>query len=251
MYQVALEVFEGPLDLLLHLIEREELDITAVSLALVTDQYLAYLATIRERSAAQLADFLQVAGRLLVIKSRVLLPRPDDDLADDDQLESEDDLVAQLREYKRFKQTASVLREIEERGRKAYSRAVPAPKLEPRLRPGDVSVDELVSALQQLLDAQPDTKPVDGVVSPISVHIGDCIARILDRVQRYPRARFSTLLRSARSRLEIIVTFLALLELIKQQRVRATQERSFGEVYLEMREPDEGFENEVETIYEP
>ena len=71
------------------------------------------------------------------------------------------------------------------------------------------------------------------MVAPLSVHIRDCIALILDRVARYPRARFSTLLRSARSRQEVIVTFLALLELIKQQRVRASQERPFGEIYLE------------------
>ena len=91
-----------------------------------------------------------------------------------------------------------------------------------------------------MLDAQPPTQPVDDVVAPLSVHIRDCIVLILDRVTRYPRARFSTLLRSARSRQEVIVTFLALLELIKQQRVRASQERPFGEIYLEARCPDPG-----------
>jgi segregation and condensation protein A len=240
VYQVELEVYQGPLDLLLRLIEREELDITNVSLAAVTDQFLAYLADVRERSAAHLADFLQVAGRLIVIKSRVLLPRPEEPLEAEEPAIDEDDLVAQLREYKQFKLRAEGLRAIEESGRRTFSRAVPAPRIEPQLQPGDASLRDLVAAFRQVLEAHPPLQPVDGVVSPISVHIGDCIKTILDRVGRYPRARFSTLLRSARSRLEMIVTFLALLELIKQQRVRATQDRAFGEIYVEEREPEQG-----------
>ncbi|MHB1317726.1 MAG: segregation and condensation protein A [Anaerolineae bacterium] len=252
-YRVDLEVYQGPLDLLLRLIEREELDITTVSLAVVTDQYLAYLAEVRERSAAQLADFLQVAGRLLVLKSRVLLPRPEEQAEGDELLADEDDLVAQLREYKRFKETAAKLREIEASGFRTYPRAAPPPRIEPRLKPGEVGIEELVAAFRQVLDAQPPTQPVDDVIAPLSVHIRDCIVLILDRVARYPRARFSTLLRSARSRQEVIVTFLALLELIKQQRVRASQERPFGEIYLEAREPEPGVTTdimELETSYD-
>lgn len=252
-YQVELEVYQGPLDLLLRLIEREELDITTVSLAVVTDQYLAYLAEVRERSAAQLADFLQVAGRLLVLKSRVLLPQPEEQAEGEELLTDEDDLVAQLREYKRFKETAAKLREIEASGLRTYARAAPPPRMEPRLNPGEVGIEELVAAFRQVLDAQPPTQPVDDVIAPLSVHIRDCIALILDRVARYPRARFSTLLRSARSRQEVIVTFLALLELIKQQRVRASQERPFGEIYLEAREPEPGLAidtTELETSYD-
>jgi segregation and condensation protein A len=244
-YQVELEVYQGPLDLLLRLIEREELDITTVSLAVVTDQYLAYLAQVRERSAAQLADFLQVAGRLLVLKSRVLLPRPEDQTDGDELLIDEDDLVAQLREYKRFKETAEKLRAMEQAGQRTYHRAAPPPRLAPRLNPGDVSINELVAAFRQVLESRPRTEPVDGVVPPLSVHIGDCMMLILERVARYPRARFSTLLRSARNRVEVIVTFLALLELIKQQRVRASQERPFGEIYVEGRVPDTGLETET------
>jgi segregation and condensation protein A len=247
-YRVDLEVYQGPLDLLLRLIEREELDITTVSLAVVTDQYLAYLAEVRERSAAQLADFLQVAGRLLLLKSRVLLPQPEAPADGDELLTDEDDLVAQLREYKRFKETAARLREIEASGLRTYPRAAPPPHMEPRLNPGDVGIDELVAAFRQVLDAQPPTQPVDDIVAPLSVHIRDCIGLIMDRVARFPRARFSTLLRSARSRQEIIVTFLALLELIKQQRVRATQERPFGEIFLEARVPDPGVTGETEEL---
>ncbi len=234
-YQVELEIFKGPLELLLRLIQRQELDITAVSLAVVTDQYLAYLAELQQRSAGQLADFLQVAGRLLVIKSRVLLPRPEDD--EEDEAEPEDDLVLQLREYRRYKETAAKLRVIEEAGLRTYPRAAPLPRVEKRLALGEASVADLVAAFRQVLEAHPDAQPVDGVVAPIAVHIGECIERILDRVEHYRRARFSSLMRGARSRLEVIVMFLAMLELIKQQRVRVVQEQLFGEIYLEAREP--------------
>jgi segregation and condensation protein A len=237
-YQVELEIFHGPLELLLRLIQREELDITLVSLAVVTDQYLAHLAEMQQRTAAQLADFLQIAGRLLVIKSRVLLPRPEDAEGEEEEPEAEDDLVFQLREYKRYKDTAARLRAIEETGLRTYPRAAPLPRIEKRLAPGEASVADLVAAFRQVLEAHPEAQPVDGVVAPLTVHIGECIERILDRVARYRRARFSTLMRGARSRLEVIVTFLAMLELIKQQRLRAVQEQLFGEIYLEARQPD-------------
>ncbi len=250
-YRVELDVYQGPLDLLLRLIEREELDITAVSLALVTDQYLAHLAEVQERSAAQLADFLQVAGRLLVIKSRALLPRTEDQEEMEDMAVDEDSLVEQLREYKRFKETAAVLKEIEESGRRTYARATPPPRPEPHLKPGEATIDDLVAAFRQVLEARPPSQPVDGVVAPLQLHVGDYMSLILERVQRYPRARFSTLLRAARSRLEVIVTFLALLELIKQQRVRVLQERPFGEIFLEARTPDPGVEAEATSEVEP
>ncbi|MBC7236533.1 MAG: segregation/condensation protein A [Chloroflexi bacterium] len=236
-YQVSLDIFEGPLDLLLRLIEREELDITRISLALVADQYLAHLDQVRHASAASLADFLLIAARLLVIKSRVLLPRPEEPEEEEEE-DWESDLVDQLREYKRFKEAAAWLRQIEEAGRRAYPRVAPPPRLEPRLQPGEASIEELLAALKRVLDARAPTPPVDGIVSPMTVHLADCIAAILSRVRRARRVRFSFLMRTARSRLEIVVTFLALLELIKQQQVRATQERPFGEIYIERREPD-------------
>ncbi|HHX64720.1 MAG TPA: segregation/condensation protein A [Chloroflexi bacterium] len=240
-YRVSLDVFEGPLDLLLRLIEREELDITLVSLAVVADQYLAHIAEMRELSAANLAEFVVIAARLVVIKSRVLLPRPEDEEDDQDE-EWGEDLVERLREYKRFKDAALRLRNIEELGRHAYPRVAPPPQIERPLKPGEVTVDELIDALRRVLAARPAAPPVDDVVAPIVVRIGDCVRNIERMVRRYGRVRFSTVMRRARSRLEVIVTFLAMLEMIKQQRLRAVQERSFSDIYLEEREPDPGAE---------
>jgi segregation and condensation protein A len=236
-YQVSLQVFEGPLDLLLRLIEREQLDITLVSLALVTDQYLAYIVQLEECSAANLAEFLVIAARLLVIKSRVLLPQPEErkPVEEDDWA---DDLVERLREYKRYKITAAKLRQIEEQGRHVFPRMAPPPKVERKLQPGEVSLAELAEAFRRVLTAHPPAPPVDQVVSPIVVSIAECIQRVIERVGTSRRVRFSSLMGEARSRLEIIVTFMAVLELTKQQRVRLVQEDLFGEIYVSARQPD-------------
>ncbi len=134
-YQVKLPVFEGPLDLLLHLIEREELDITEVSLAQVTNQYVDYLAQFGERQLDNLADFLVVAAKLLLIKSRVLLPQPPLTSTSEEE-EDADDLVRQLIEYKRFKEAALRLAEIEALGLHSYIRLAPVPRLEKIRRSG-------------------------------------------------------------------------------------------------------------------
>lgn len=236
-YRVTLDVFEGPLDLLLRLIEREELDISRVSLSLVADQYLAHVAQLSETSAANLADFLVIAAKLVLIKSRALLPKMEEEQEEDRDEEGEE-LEHQLREYKRFKEAAQALRQIEERGLKTYPRIAAPVQPQQRLEPGSVTLADLVAACKRALEAHPIAQPVDQVVAPIVVHIADCIKTITELLRRHRRLRFSTLMRRARSRLEIIVSFLALLELLKQQRLVAVQECTFGEIYIEPRVPD-------------
>lgn len=235
-YRVSLEVFEGPLDLLLRLIEQERLDITLISLALVADQYLAYISRLQEASAANLADFLAIAARLLVIKSRVLLPRPSEP-EEERGPELGDELVDRLREYKRYKVAAETLRALEEANRRSYPRVVPPLKMEPRLEPGGTSLKALAEAMRKVLVAHPPMPVVDRVVSPIVVSLNECIQRVLGELARAQRVRFSMLMRQARSRLEVIVTFIAVLELVKQQRVYVLQERLFGEIYIAPRQP--------------
>ena len=142
-YVVRLPLFEGPLDLLLYLIEREELDITAISLAAVTDQFVAYLRGLGEVQPGVIADFLIVAARLILIKSRLLLPKPPKPPEDEDEEDPGEALVRRLRAYKRVKEAASWLRDLEERSLRSYVRVAPPPALEARLLPGEASlVDE-------------------------------------------------------------------------------------------------------------
>ena len=230
-YHVKLDVFEGPLDLLLHLIEKQELDITKVSLAAVTDQYLDYISRLEHLSAEILAGFLVVAAKLLLIKSRALLPVST--VPEEEEEESlGDELARQLREYKRFRQIAQQLREREKQGLRAYLRLVPPPQLERKLDLTGVSLDDLVTAVREALSLQPPSAPVDEIVTPVVISIGDQIKYLESLLAQRGSFSFNQVLRGAASRAEIIVTFLALLELIKADRVRVRQERLFGEIFV-------------------
>nr|HID13765.1 chromosome segregation protein ScpA [Anaerolineae bacterium] len=214
----------------LHLIEREELDITTVALAQVTDQYLAHLAELERRQVKELADFLVVAAKLLLIKSLVLLPRPP--ALTPEAEDAADDLVRQLQVYKRFKEIAALLQEREKQGVHGYVRIAPLPRPEPQLDLGDVTLHDLLAAVQEALDAMP-TPPVGEVVAPITVTIAEQITRIEKRLTQRRQVRFREILSDATTRIEVIVTLLALLELMKQDRVRVWQERLFGEIIIE------------------
>jgi len=231
-YEVRLAVFEGPLDLLLHLIEREELDITRVSLAQVTDQYLEYLSLLEEINAEILADFLVIAAKLLLIKSEMLLPRPPGVPGEEEEEDVGDELARQLIEYKKFKEAALELRQREEMGLRAYVRVAPLPKLDRPLELGDVSLADLVEAVQRALDVRPPLPSVSGVVTPFTITVAEKMAFIEEILERQRQVSFNRLLAQAASRLEIIVTLMAVLELIKLKGIEVQQECLFGEIVV-------------------
>ncbi len=238
-YQVKLPVFEGPLDLLLHLIEREELDITKVSLAQVTDQYLEYISLLEELNAEVLADFLVIAAKLLLIKSEMLLPRPPRVLEEEEEEDVGEELARQLIEYKKFKAAAEALKQREEMGFRTYVRLAPPPKLERPVQLGDVSLADLVEAVRRALNVHPPAPSVSEVVSPITITVAEKMAFIEEKLNKLGRVSFSHLLDQAASRLEIIITFLALLELIKLKGVEVQQERPFGEIIIFGKPPEQ------------
>lgn len=238
-FPVDLPAFRGPLDLLLHLIEREELEISAVSLMVVTRSYLDMLGQLEEIDPGALADFLVVASRLLYIKSRSLLPQPRPPLEENEE-DSADALVRQLLEYRQFKQIAEALRQREQAGLRVFIRVAPMPEIERRLDMSNVTLDKLHTALQRVLRRLPGATPLPRVKTyPIT------IAEQIDVVRKRLRQtaqmqngtaslRFVDLLGEVMDRMEAVVTFLAILELIKQQEVDATQEQTFGEIYLSL-----------------
>ncbi len=232
-YVVNLPVYQGPLDLLLQLIERARLDISAISLAAVTDQFLAHIRQIEELQPDLLADFLLVAARLIWIKSRILLPptaAADEEEAEEDPAEA---LARQLQEYKRFKEAAQQLRALEERGWHTYPRAAPPPEIAARLAEGSITLTELVAAAQRALMRLPPPPPIPaGVVVPFTLTIRDQIGLIRARLAEGNRITFHSLLQNARQRVEIIVTLLAVLELIKRGEICAIQETIFGEIVI-------------------
>jgi len=233
---IQLPVFEGPLDLLLQLIEREELDITVISLAQVTDQYLAIIEEMGRRGLADLTAFLVVAAKLMWIKSRVLLPdyRPTTGEAEDVAA----DLVGQLEAYRRFKEIAQELARRQEEGLQAHVRVTPPRVASTWYDLEGVTLDALLAAAQEALNARP-AEPVNNIIAPITITVDEQIAAIQAHLARQPRIRFDQVLSSASSRVEVIVTLLAVLELIKQDRVRVRQEGLFGPIFIEKRERDE------------
>jgi segregation and condensation protein A len=241
-YQIQLPVFEGPLDLLLRLVERDELDITTVALAQVTDQYLAYMAELERRQVKELADFLVVAAKLLLIKSLALLPHPSRLTPEAEDVG--DELVRQLQAYKRFKEIAALLHERERQGLRGYVRIAPLPRLEPQLDLGEVTISDLLTVVQEALDAVP-APPVGEVVTPVTVTIAQQIVRIGDQLARRRQVRFREVLSEATTRIEIVVTLMALLELIKQDRVRVRQEQLFGEIVIERQAADQRSDDEA------
>ncbi|MBN1995720.1 MAG: segregation/condensation protein A, partial [Anaerolineae bacterium] len=236
-YTVELPDFEGPLDLLLNLIEREELDVTKISLARVTDQYLAYLDILREVNPDELTDFLVVAAKLILIKSEVLLPRPPASVIEDEEEDVGDELARQLLLYKQFKALAGQFKEIEDKGQRSFVRVAPLTlKIEPKLIPGAHSVADLLQAAREALAIKPPDPDVDEVVSPEVVTIGQQMAHIRQEIGTNRQVSFQKLLTRSHSRLEIIVTLLAVLELIKRRLVRVEQTGLFGDIVISQNE---------------
>ena len=230
-YTIRLPDFEGPLDLLLHLIEREELDITRLSLAQVTDQYMRYLGTMQRADVEQLAEFLVVAAKLLLIKSRLLLPQ--EPVVGEERAEDvADELARQLLEYRQYKRVALALKEWEGRGLRAYARIAPRPKIEPRLDLSNVVADDLAALVEAVIAAH-RSAPIGNVVAPFIVRVADKMEELLARLAQAGHVSFRAWLSEARNRVEVIVSFLAILELMKQRKVVARQDELFGDILVE------------------
>ncbi len=230
-YIVSTPVFEGPLDLLLQLIERAELDITRLALATVTDQYLEHLRAMQEFKTEEVSAFLVIAAKLLQIKSEVLLPRPPArEPGDDDPAEA---LVQQLIIYKRFKEIAGYLASRESAGLKAYLRLAPAPRLDINLDLGDLTLVDLAAAARAIFLKIDDRPELSEVVAPPRITIREKIHHIAYRLLREGKIDFETLFSSPPTIIEIVVTFLAMLELIKRSLIYVHQDHLFGEITIE------------------
>ncbi len=230
--ELDLAVFHGPLDLLLHLIERSELDITEVSLLEVTDQYLSALRSKEQIDLGAMAEFISVAARLLLLKSRALLPRDPDEAPPPDEEEGSDvrALIEALREYRRFKQAAEFLRE-RELGHGTYRREVPPPAVPLPTGLDTVTLSSLVDVIREVLDRMPEEEPA-AEIRREPVRLRDRMRSLVDKLQATGRTSFRELIQSATSRTMVIVDFMAVLELIKQRYLAARQSDAFGDIEL-------------------
>jgi len=229
-YVVSTPLYEGPLDILLQLIEHAELDITKFALAQVTDQYLAYMHDLPEGATDQVSEFLVIAAKLIQIKSEALLPRPP--IRDLEVEDPGDTLARQLIIYKRYKDLAAMLGQRESSNLHTFVRIAPVPKFESVIDLGELSLDILVGAAYDVFLAQ-DKAPLGTVVAPPIITIREKIHHISVFLRKFGSGTFRQLLSQKTVRLDVVVTFLAMLELVKRHLVSATQESIFGDIQLE------------------
>ncbi|MDF2757233.1 MAG: scpA [Nitrospira sp.] len=232
-YQVRIENFEGPLDLLLHLIKKNEINIYDIPIALIAQQYLSYIEAMKELNLAVAGEFLVMAATLLQIKSKMLLPVEETAEDEDDGPDPREELVRRLLEYKTFKEAARQLDTQEKMWREIYSRpAAPheeAPDTDEAMLE-NIGLFDLVDALQGILNRNPGKKLLE--ILPDNLTVRDRMNAILEALEGQESIGFEALFEASCHRLLIIVTFLALLELIRLRTVRVYQAESFGPILV-------------------
>jgi segregation and condensation protein A len=232
-YRINTELYEGPLDLLLQLIEHAELDITRLALAQVTDQYLEYMKNMQDHNAAEVSAFLVIAARLVQIKSAALLPRPTVQAQTAGEEDPAEALAQLLIQYRRFKQIANRLQERHLGGLHTYLRLdVPTPKIEGKLDLNGLTLTDLVHVAREIFSDKTNLRALNTVVNMPRVTIREKIRYVMVILQRAGKSSFSTMLKN-KSRVEIVVTFLALLELVKRNILDAQQSALFEDIQFE------------------
>ncbi len=236
-YSVALDVYNGPVDLLLFLIRRDEIDIYDIPISRITEQYLQYVEMLRHIDPEIASEFLVLAATLMEIKSRVLLPRPPADETEEDFADPRLELVRQLLEYKKYKDVALTLQEAaSEQARKHARGAVPPPEADDATELENLEVWDLFEAFNRLLEQtgrRGAVHEVDVDDTPVALHAED----IVDSIQRAGGEQEFEGIFTGRTRAEMIGLFLALLEMIRQRRIQVSQERPFGPIQIRLLDP--------------
>ncbi|MFA6105423.1 MAG: segregation/condensation protein A [Patescibacteria group bacterium] len=224
--ELKLEKFEGPLDLLLQLIENEKLAITDVSLSDVTDQFFQFLSGMDENRSDELADFLVIATRLVYIKSRQLLPYlypPEEEGLS---------LSEQLKFYKRYADASKFVEKLWGEGKMAYGRVEPAPVLTGFTAPQNATAVELKNSFVLLLKRLKPINPLPEVRIDHTVSVQQKIKSIYESLKKLNQLSFKDIFNSDSNRSEVIVSFLALLELLKQEKISVNQKNSFNDMMI-------------------
>jgi segregation and condensation protein A len=237
-YKVKLEVFEGPLDLLLYLIKRDEVDIYDISIERIAKQYLEYMEAFQVLNIGIAGEFIVMAANLLYIKSRTLLPK-DQQMAEEDADEDDPrwELIRQLIEYKKFKEAASHLRTREAMQEKLFPRFPAMPEFVPsgNLLIEEVGIFDLINAFQKILKRLESRKSREDLreIFEENFTVSDKIDFLLRVIHGGVPLRFEECFADAAGRAEIVVTFLAMLELIRLKQLRVRQDNDFEEIWIE------------------
>lgn len=239
-YNVKLEVFEGPLDLLLFFIKRDEINIYDIPIAYITQEYLDYLEVMQNMNLHLAGEFILMASLLMRIKVQMLLPREqveDEQIIEDPRTE----LVQMLLEYQKYKAASDILRDLEDNQRKFYPVKASADDIvwDPSLFLADIHLIDLGIAFKQILESMPKSKYYEIETFKITISQQSQILRRMFTGKK--RIKFSTVAVTLKNRIEVVVTFLAILEMVKSAEIRVSQKDVFGDIYLsklEVKETD-------------
>ena len=230
--EVILEAFEGPLDLLLYLIRRQNLDILDIPIAEITRQYMSYIELLKELQFELAAEYLVMAAILAEIKSRMLLPRPTGDDEDEDDPRAE--LVRRLQEYERFKQAAEDIDDLPRQGRDWVVAGAHMPDRKVVQVPPDVDLGDMLEALRDVLSRADLFSSHQVQMEPLSVR--ERMTSIMDRLRSSPYLEFQYFFTPEEGRMGVVVTFLAMMELTREQVIDIIQNESMGQIYLKLPE---------------
>ncbi|MCE1274483.1 MAG: segregation/condensation protein A [Chlorobiaceae bacterium] len=242
MFRISLDEFEGPLDLLLFFIRRDELDIYNIPISKITGDFIDYIRTMQNLNLEVAAEFIYMASMLMSIKARMLLPRPEEDVVDDGEFDPRTELVQRLLEYKRIKEGASDL-EFLAIDRERMFPAGFFEKFEPEVidemdeevnRP---TLYHLMLAYQSVMDNMPKVRLQNVVEAPVTVE--EQSALILERLRSRVQVSFSSLFEDRREAIVLVVTFLAVLELCRNRRVVVVVKDGYNDFWISQREPVE------------
>jgi len=225
---IKIPVFEGPFDLLLHLIRENKIDIYDIPISLITGQYLSYLEMMKELNLEIAGDFLVMAATLIQIKSRMLLP-PDEEAPAEEQEDPRRELVERLLEYQKFKDAAVNFRSKEEEWLKVFRREPLSEEEEGELYLFDLGLFDLLEAFRKILEKAP---PDVVSITRETLTVKDRMSTIMEIIEEQEAVRFEELFSEGITRIFLIITFVALLELIRLGLVRAYQEKHFGHIWV-------------------
>ncbi len=230
--EVILEAFEGPLDLLLYLIRRQNLNVLDIPIADITRQYMEYIGMMRDMRFELAAEYLLMAAMLAEIKSRMLLPRPES--ADDDEEDPRAELVRRLQEYERYKKAAEDVDELPRVGRDVFDAAAKAPDLKQVKPHPDVDLKDVLLAFQDVL-RRADMFTAHQIQRE-TLSVRERMTNVLGSLSSESFTEFTQLFEAEEGRMGVVVTLLAILELIKETLVELVQTEPYGPIYVKARE---------------
>lgn len=237
-YKVQLDNFEGPLDLLLHLIEKHKIDIYNIPIATLTDQYLKYINQFKKFNPDIASEFLVMASTLLNIKSKMLLPKYEEESVDEEkeEIDPRRELMEKLLEYKRFKEVSKKLEEMQKVIGNRYFREKTAEKII-HLPPDNLDISLLVNAFYNLISLEKEEKIIEISVKKEKYSLNDIMENIILRLEKEKAfLEFKEIILENTTRAEKILSFLAILELIKQKKIEIIQDKIFSPIFIKIKE---------------